>query len=49
MNTKSIVLAGALSLALVNMASAVNYVYITGSTAARNSTVQTLLDVGRCI
>ena len=46
MNTKSIVLAGALGLALVNPASAVNYVYITGSTAARNSTVQTLLDVG---
>ena len=32
MNTKSIVLAGALGLALVNPASAVNYVYFTGST-----------------
>jgi len=46
MNTKSIALMGALSLALVNLASGANYVYITGSTAARNSTVQTLLDVG---
>jgi hypothetical protein len=46
MNTKTMVLAGALGLALVNMASAVNYVYITGSTAARNSTVQALLDAG---
>jgi hypothetical protein len=46
MNTKSIVLAGALSLSLVNMASAVNYVYITGSTAARGQVYNTLVDPG---
>jgi hypothetical protein len=46
MNTKSIILAGALGLATANLASAVNYVYMTGSTAARNSTVQALLEVG---
>ena len=40
------VLTGALGLALVNVASAVNYVYITGSTAARNSTVQAIFTVG---
>ena len=46
MTTKTMVLTGALGLALVNAASAVNYVYITGSTAARNSTVQALFTVG---
>jgi hypothetical protein len=45
MNKKSIFLAGVIGLSLVNMASAVNYVYITGSTAARNSTVQAIADV----
>jgi hypothetical protein len=44
MKTKSIVLAGALGLSLVNMASAVNYVYMTGSTAARGQVYNTLID-----
>ena len=46
MNKKSIILAGAIGLSLVNMASAVNYVYFTGSTAARNSVVAAMTTVG---
>jgi hypothetical protein len=46
MNTKSIVLAGAIGLSLVNMASAINYVYVTGSTAARASVVAAMTTVG---
>ncbi len=46
MNTKSIVLAGAIGLSVVNLASAVNYVYMTGSTAARTQVYNTLNDPG---
>jgi hypothetical protein len=46
MNKKSMILAGALGLSLVNMANAVNYVYFTGSTAARNSVVAAMTTVG---
>ena len=46
MNNKSLLLTGAIGLSLVNMADAVNYVYITGSTAARNSAVQAIKDPG---
>jgi hypothetical protein len=46
MNSRSIVLAAALGLSLVNMANAVNYVYMTGSTAARTQVYNTLNDVG---
>ena len=44
MNTKSILLAGALGLSLVNLASATQYVYMTGSTAARNAFYNTIID-----
>jgi hypothetical protein len=48
MNRKSIVLAGALGLALLSMASAAttNYVYVTGSTAARGQVYSTLIAGG---
>src|ERR1035441_6979250 len=46
MNRKSILLAAALGLSLVNLASALttNYVYMTGSTAARSQVYSTLTD-----
>ena len=46
MNRKSILLAAALGLSLVNLASALttNYVYVTGSTAARGQVYATLTD-----
>jgi hypothetical protein len=43
---KSLVLASALGLGMVNMASAINYVYFTGSTAARASVVAAMTTVG---
>src|ERR1035438_9295462 len=46
MNKKSILLAGMIGLSLVNMANAVNYVYFTGSTAARASVVAAMTTVG---
>ena len=48
MNTKSILLAGALGLSLATLASATttNYVYMTGSTAARSQVYNTLNDPG---
>ncbi len=48
MNSKSILLRAALSLALVNIAGATttNYVYMTGSTAARTQVYNTLTDPG---
>lgn len=48
MNTKSILLAGTIGLSLVNLASAAttNYVYMTGSTAARGQIYATYNDVG---
>jgi hypothetical protein len=45
MNRKSIILVGALSLALMNLANAVNYVYVTGSTAARGQFFSTMNDL----
>lgn len=44
MKMKSIVLTGVLTLGLVNMASAVNYVYVTGSTAMRGIVYHTFKD-----
>ncbi len=48
MNSKSILVRAALSLALVNLAGAAttNYVYMTGSTAARGQVYNTLIDPG---
>jgi len=46
MNRKFFALTTALALASVNMASAVNYVYFTGSTAARASVVAAMTTVG---
>src|ERR1039458_6099700 len=45
MNTKSIILAGAIALGFASMASAATqYVYMTGSTAARNAFYLTIID-----
>src|ERR1039458_1352347 len=45
MNTKSIILAGAIALGFAGMASAATqYVYMTGSTAARNAFYLTIID-----
>src|SRR3981189_1937710 len=44
MKIKSLVIAGTLGLGLVNLASAVDYVYITGSTAMRGIVYHTFFD-----
>jgi hypothetical protein len=47
MNNKSVILAGVMSLGLASLASATQYVYITGSTAGRGIVYDTLVDSGK--